>query len=95
MVLSRPDLEEYPLAQAYSWKAPKGDTGGILYLYPPTSYRERVAAKSKSKKKSQFRYLKQARPHALNPDDLHGIQFRSDGHPHTNKGRTNLGHHRG
>jgi hypothetical protein len=29
------NLEEYPLAKRYGWRAPKRDTGGILFIYPP------------------------------------------------------------
>lgn len=36
---AREDLEQYPLAKAYGWRAPMRDTGGILFLYPPVAER--------------------------------------------------------
>ena len=31
----KPNLEEFPLAKISRWRYPKGDAGGVLFLYPP------------------------------------------------------------
>ncbi len=78
-------FEDYPLAKAYGWKAPKRDTGGILFLYPPRQ--SKMHRHNRSDKEIRFVYMKHQRPHALNPDDLHEIQFRDNGDPHTNQNK--------
>ena len=57
------ELEDYPLAKAYGWKAPKRDTGGMLYIYPPIK-------KFKDKKCGGKHVLERERLESLNPYDL-------------------------
>lgn len=81
------DLERYPLAKEYGWRAPKGDTGGILYLYPP----RRVARQHQhnlSGEEVDFHYITRERFESLNPDDFHEIKLKTNGDPATNKGRS-------
>ena len=70
------ELEQYPLARAYGWKADKATTGGILYLYPPLSTYE---CRGSGGKPVTHHNLSRVSMEAINPEDLSGAAQRVAG----------------
>ena len=62
-------LANCPLAKKYNWTPPKRDTGGVLYLYPPTSL-HRSEITRLGKRRENKKMLDRERVFAINPHDL-------------------------
>ena len=68
------ELERYPLAEAYGWKADKTTTGGILYIYPPLASYE---CKGNGEEPVVHQRLSRVAMEAIHPEDLTGAAQRT------------------
>ena len=75
MIISRKQLESYPLAKQYGWCAPKKDTGGILYLFPPTAERAKQANGRCGKNTLERERVNSIHPHDLIPSALEAAEL--------------------
>ena len=75
MIISCKQLESYPLAEQYGWCAPKKDTGGILYLFPPTAERAKQANGRCGKNTLERERVNSIHPHDLIPSALEAAEL--------------------
>jgi len=75
VIISCKQLESYPLAEQYGWCAPKKDTGGILYIFPPTVTRAKTGNGRCGKNTLQRERVNSIHPHDLIPSALEAAEL--------------------